>query len=109
MCISRSLPLTAAASKIQQTVAHGCYLFCPTYYGIYHRLNMTENTDKEINAQAERPRANDELISKATSGEYKYGFVSDIDTDIIPAGLTEEIVRLISQRKASRNGCSTSA
>ena len=74
-------------------------LFCPTYYGIYHRLNMTENTDKEINAQAERPRANDELISKATSGEYKYGFVSDIDTDIIPAGLTEEIVRLISQKK----------
>jgi Fe-S cluster assembly protein SufB len=60
---------------------------------------MTENTDKEINAQAERPRANDELISKATSGEYKYGFVSDIDTDIIPAGLTEEIVRLISQKK----------
>ena len=47
-------------------------------------MNMTENTDKEINAQAERPRANDELISKATSGEYKYGFVSDIDTDIIP-------------------------
>ena len=60
---------------------------------------MTESTDKEINAQAERPRANDELISKATSGEYKYGFVSDIDTDIIPAGLTEEVVRLISQKK----------
>ncbi len=60
---------------------------------------MTENTDKEINVQAERPMANDELISKATSGEYKYGFVSDIDTDIIPAGLTEEVVRLISQKK----------
>ncbi|MDE6156751.1 MAG: Fe-S cluster assembly protein SufB, partial [Muribaculaceae bacterium] len=58
---------------------------------------MNQDTDKNI--QADRPDGNDELLSKATSGEYKYGFTSDIDTDIIPAGLSEEVVRLISMKK----------
>jgi Fe-S cluster assembly protein SufB len=31
--------------------------------------------------------------------EYKYGFVTDIETDSIPKGLTEETIRLISQKK----------
>jgi Fe-S cluster assembly protein SufB len=31
--------------------------------------------------------------------EYKYGFVTDIDTDAIPKGLNEEVIRLISQKK----------
>ncbi len=35
----------------------------------------------------------------AISGEYKYGFVSDIDTDIIPRGLNEDVIRLISHKK----------
>ena len=34
------------------------------------------------------PESSDELIGKATSGEYKYGFTSDIDTEVIPKGLT---------------------
>lgn len=28
--------------------------------------------------------------------EYKYGFVTEIETDTVPRGLNEEIVRLIS-------------
>ena len=40
-----------------------------------------------------------DVIARATSGEYKYGFTSDIDTDIIPAGLNEDVVRRISQLK----------
>lgn len=39
------------------------------------------------------------IISNVTSGEYKYGFTSDIDTDIIPKGLTEETVKYISRVK----------
>ena len=39
------------------------------------------------------------MIKNATSGEYKYGFVSDIDTEIIPKGINEDVVRLISQKK----------
>ncbi len=41
----------------------------------------------------------DNIINDATSGEYKYGFVTDIDTDIIPKGLSEDIIRLISHKK----------
>jgi Fe-S cluster assembly protein SufB len=34
------------------------------------------------------------------SQEYKYGFVTDIESDTIPRGLSEETVRLISQKKS---------
>ena len=33
------------------------------------------------------------------NGEYKYGFVTDIDTDVIHRGLDEETVRIISAKK----------
>ncbi len=44
---------------------------------------------------------NDELSNiKSDSDDYKYGFFShDIATEIIPAGLSEEVVRLISRKK----------
>jgi Fe-S cluster assembly protein SufB len=41
----------------------------------------------------------DKIINDVTSGEYKYGFYSDIDTERIPKGLNEDIVRLISEKK----------
>jgi Fe-S cluster assembly protein SufB len=41
----------------------------------------------------------DKLLNDVTSGEYKYGFFSDIDTDLIPKGLNEDVVKLISARK----------
>src|ERR1043165_9104010 len=31
--------------------------------------------------------------------EYKYGFVTDIESDTIPAGLSEDVIRLISAKK----------
>ncbi|MBQ9073458.1 MAG: Fe-S cluster assembly protein SufB, partial [Muribaculaceae bacterium] len=42
---------------------------------------------------------NHDLLSNATNGEYKYGFVTDIDTEVFPCGLNEDIVRLISHKK----------
>lgn len=42
---------------------------------------------------------NASLIDDVTNGDYKYGFSSDIDTDIIPQGLNEDIIRLISAKK----------
>ncbi len=39
------------------------------------------------------------VITDATEGEYKYGFTSDIDTDIIPPGLSEDVIRFISAKK----------
>ncbi len=40
-----------------------------------------------------------EIIQDITGQEYEHGFVSDIDEDIIPIGLNEEVVRLISKKK----------
>src|SRR5664280_296473 len=41
----------------------------------------------------------DKIISDVTNTEYKYGFYSDIKMDKIPKGLSEEVVRLISEKK----------
>ena len=38
-------------------------------------------------------------IEEITSQEYKYGFTTDVETDIIPVGLNEDVVRLISSKK----------
>jgi Fe-S cluster assembly protein SufB len=38
-------------------------------------------------------------VENLVSKEYKYGFVTDIETDIAPRGLNEDIVRLISAKK----------
>ena len=40
-----------------------------------------------------------ELIENIEKQEYKYGFTSDIETETIPRGLNEEVVRLISTKK----------
>jgi len=39
------------------------------------------------------------IIHDATQGDYKYGFVTDIDTHTLPKGLSEDVVRRISQLK----------
>ena len=39
------------------------------------------------------------IIDDVTQGEYKYGFVSDIESDNAPKGISEEIVRFISNKK----------
>ena len=41
----------------------------------------------------------DKVLNDVTSGEYKYGFVTDIETEIVPKGLNEDIIRHISSRK----------
>ena len=39
-------------------------------------------------------------IESATGGDYKYGFVTEIDMDFAPRGLNEDIVRFISAKKS---------
>ncbi|MBO7396744.1 MAG: Fe-S cluster assembly protein SufB [Bacteroidales bacterium] len=43
--------------------------------------------------------AEDRIIDKITSGEYKEGFVTDVEQDLLPKGLNEDIIREISRRK----------
>ena len=40
-----------------------------------------------------------EVIEQLANTEYKYGFVTEIEQDIAPKGLSEDIVRLISAKK----------
>jgi Fe-S cluster assembly protein SufB len=40
-----------------------------------------------------------EVIEQLANTEYKYGFVTDVEQDIAPKGLNEDIVRLISSKK----------
>ena len=40
-----------------------------------------------------------DLLKQATDSEYKYGFTSDIDTEIVAPGLNEDVIRLISEKK----------
>ena len=42
----------------------------------------------------------DKILNDVTSGEYKYGFHSDIEMESIPKGLNEDVVRLISGKKS---------
>ncbi len=42
---------------------------------------------------------NDQIIEQFTSGEYKEGFVTDVEQEFIPKGLNEDIIRQISARK----------
>ncbi|MBL0173839.1 MAG: Fe-S cluster assembly protein SufB [Ignavibacteria bacterium] len=41
-----------------------------------------------------------ETLEELTGSEYKYGFVTDVSSDTIPIGLSEDVVRLISSKKA---------
>lgn len=41
----------------------------------------------------------DKILEEITQSEYKYGFTSNIDTDIVPPGLNEDVVRFISAKK----------
>ena len=43
--------------------------------------------------------AQDKIIEEVTSGEYKYGFTTDVQTDIIGKGLNEDVIRTISMKK----------
>ena len=46
-----------------------------------------------------KKQSEDELLEEVTSSEYKYGFTTDIESDTIPKGLSEEVVRTISAKK----------
>ena len=41
----------------------------------------------------------DKILNQVTNKEYKYGFVTDVETEIISKGLNEEIIRIISAKK----------
>ena len=57
------------------------------------------NHQHNDNPASQTQRESEKIIDEVTSSDYKYGFVTDIDTEVIPRGLNEEVVRLISAKK----------
>ncbi len=43
--------------------------------------------------------SSESAVEALVNREYKYGFVTDIESDVIPRGLNEDVVRLISSKK----------
>ena len=39
------------------------------------------------------------ILQELETSDYKYGFVTDIETDTIGRGLSEDVIRLISEKK----------
>lgn len=63
-------------------------------------MNNYLDKNKDNTKENETPRSESrEIIDDVTSSEYKYGFVTDIDTEIIPKGINEDVIRLISAKK----------
>ncbi|WP_185853331.1 Fe-S cluster assembly protein SufB [Blattabacterium cuenoti] len=44
-------------------------------------------------------KENNKILKKFTESEYKYGFYTPIESDKIPVGLNEDIIRLITKKK----------
>ena len=40
-----------------------------------------------------------DVLEQTVASDYKYGFVTEIDTDIVAKGLSEETIRIISATK----------
>ncbi len=49
--------------------------------------------------ESEKPEKGNQIIEEAAQAEYKYGFVTEIETEVIPKGLDEDVVRRISALK----------
>ncbi|MFM1884022.1 MAG: Fe-S cluster assembly protein SufB [Bacteroidota bacterium] len=41
----------------------------------------------------------DQILNEVTTSEYKYGFYTDVESDKVPPGLNEDVIRLISAKK----------
>ena len=60
-------------------------------------------TLKNYPVSDKKKQTEEELLEEVTSSEYKYGFTTDIESDTIEKGLSEEVIRTISQKKNEPN------
>ena len=62
----------------------------PNMYNGSNRLHII-TTMQELNQ--------DQILNDLTTQDYKFGFFTDVETDVIEKGLSEEVIRLISVKK----------
>jgi Fe-S cluster assembly protein SufB len=48
---------------------------------------------------SEKSLEQDQILEKATNSDYEWGFYTDIEEEVAPAGINEDVVRMISQKK----------
>ena len=55
--------------------------------------------DDKNKEEKDKKQNTGKIVNDITGDSYKYGFTTDVDTEIIPVGLNEDVVRLISKKK----------
>ena len=54
---------------------------------------------KKKKMSGKKKQSEEELLNNITSSEYKYGFTTNIESETIPKGLSEDVIRIISSKK----------
>ena len=54
---------------------------------------------RDMKTAAEKSTTKNKEIRELAKKEYKYGFVTDIDSETLPPGLDEDVIRFISAKK----------
>ncbi len=62
------------------------------------------NQLKERKMSNKKEEQQDKILEEVTGGEYKYGFQSEVEMDMFPKGLNEDIIRKISEIKMNPDG-----
>ena len=60
-------------------------------------ITMQDNNSEP--QQQRQPESDNDLVRRIAEKKYEFGFTTDVETDIIPTGLSEDVVRLISEKK----------
>ena len=60
---------------------------------------MKDDHNNDIQALDNSPESDNELVRRIAEKKYEFGFTTDVHTEVIPVGLNEDVVRLISQKK----------
>ena len=60
---------------------------------------FNNNKPQANNAKTDGVKQSNEFVRQLAEEKYKYGFTSDIHTEIIEKGLNEDVIRLISSKK----------
>jgi len=56
-------------------------------------------SDQTAMTAAESLREEKEMLQEVVDREYKWGFTTDVESDTVPPGLNEGVIRFISQKK----------
>ena len=65
----------------------------------YKDKDKSKYTPMDNSKENDTPKDDNELVRRIAEQKYEFGFTTNVPTEIIPVGLNEDVVRLISQKK----------